>query len=207
MRRSHLNFALIRDFLQNREDPGHHGKNVWVDVLKNFRTDDIIWRVHRLSQKGILYMCGNFRGSRCTGFGGDYILWPSYVSKAVWHQTVFRVTTELIKSSFEFWKSKYKKIVGIAHDWKKTERFTFSLIEPYVTPSFVIWIRNRVVEKMPNQEQGITSTMKDKLRKPQSELELLQELMKKEMTQWDHERSSFNNLVYLERLKVDEKDG
>ncbi|KAK8626028.1 hypothetical protein V6N13_133682 [Hibiscus sabdariffa] len=47
---------------------------------------------------------------------------------------------------------------------------------------------------MPNQEQGITSTMKDKLRKPQSELELLQELMKKEMTQWDHERSSFNNL-------------
>ncbi|KAK8557775.1 hypothetical protein V6N12_009999 [Hibiscus sabdariffa] len=53
---------------------------------------------------------------------------------------------------------------------------------------------------MANQEQAATSTMKDKLQKPQSELKLLQEHMKKEMAQWDHERSSFNHLA-MERSK------
>ncbi|KAK8656931.1 hypothetical protein V6N13_098865 [Hibiscus sabdariffa] len=60
---------------------------------------------------------------------------------------------------------------------------------------------------MPMQEHANTSTMKDRLRKPQSELELLQEHMRKEMAKWDRERSNFNHLVHLEKLKVDEKDG
>ncbi|KAL4272347.1 hypothetical protein GQ457_13G018680 [Hibiscus cannabinus] len=41
MSRCHPNFAPLRDFLQNHEDLGHYGKKVWVDVLKNMRTDDI----------------------------------------------------------------------------------------------------------------------------------------------------------------------
>ncbi|KAK8569129.1 hypothetical protein V6N13_107000 [Hibiscus sabdariffa] len=60
---------------------------------------------------------------------------------------------------------------------------------------------------MPRQEHASTSTMKDKLRKPQSELELLQEHIRKEMTKWDSERPNFNHMVHLEKLKVDEKDG
>ncbi|KAK8593846.1 hypothetical protein V6N13_042591 [Hibiscus sabdariffa] len=60
---------------------------------------------------------------------------------------------------------------------------------------------------MQKQEQEGTSTMKDKLQKPQLELELLQEHIKKEMAQWDHERSSFNHQVYLEQLQVEEKYG
>ncbi|KAK8640408.1 hypothetical protein V6N13_008162 [Hibiscus sabdariffa] len=68
---------------------------------------------------------------------------------------------------------------------------------------------------MANQEQAATSTMKDKLQKPQSELKLLQEHMKKEMAQWDHERSSFNHLRkdlgscegYGEKQGVDKEDG
>ncbi|KAK8554336.1 hypothetical protein V6N12_031300 [Hibiscus sabdariffa] len=49
--------------------------------------------------------------------------------------------------------------------------------------------------------------MKDRLWKPQSELELLQEHMRKEMAKWDRERSNFHHLTHLEKLKVDEKDG
>ncbi|KAK8559269.1 hypothetical protein V6N12_042549 [Hibiscus sabdariffa] len=59
---------------------------------------------------------------------------------------------------------------------------------------------------MPKQEQASSSTMKDRLRKPQLELELLQEHMRKEMVKWDRERSNFNHLMHLEKLKVDEKD-
>ncbi|KAK8624212.1 hypothetical protein V6N13_065565 [Hibiscus sabdariffa] len=76
-----------------------------------------------------------------------------------------------------------------------------------MTPEYEIWMRNRVIENMPKQEQTSTSTMQDRLRKPHSELELLQEHTRKEMTKWGRERSNFNHLMHLEKLKVDEKDG
>ncbi|KAK8484787.1 hypothetical protein V6N13_093131 [Hibiscus sabdariffa] len=40
--------------------------------------------------------------------------------------------------------------------------------------------------------------MKDRLEKPQSELELLQEHMKNKMAKWDNERSSFSHLRVTE---------
>ncbi|KAK8574726.1 hypothetical protein V6N12_062411 [Hibiscus sabdariffa] len=62
------------------------------------------------------------------------------------------------------------------------------------------------METIPTQEKASISTMMDRLQRPQPELELLKEHMKNEMTKWDHERSNFNHLVHLEKLKVDEKE-
>ncbi|KAK8635875.1 hypothetical protein V6N13_004588 [Hibiscus sabdariffa] len=76
-----------------------------------------------------------------------------------------------------------------------------------MTPEYEIWVRNRVIEKMPRQEHASTSTMKERLRKLQSELEILQEHMRKEMAKWDRKRSNFHHLMHLEKLKVDEKEG
>ncbi|KAL4326397.1 hypothetical protein GQ457_11G025490 [Hibiscus cannabinus] len=94
------NFSPLREFLAKEWPEIKRGK--WVDIFKDRRDEEIVWRVPWLGRTKILYKCGDYNYLMLLGVWGGIGCTPLLVSRQYGSRQFVPVTAGLNTTEFEF---------------------------------------------------------------------------------------------------------
>ncbi|KAL4386698.1 hypothetical protein GQ457_09G005420 [Hibiscus cannabinus] len=146
----------------------------WEAILRDLRSEDIIWRVYWLDHTYILYRCGVFDWVPLLGLWGATGYAPLLVSRQYGSRQFVPATRGLGLCEFVFEGDKNKKkIVEIANAWLYP--YQAKLAAPKLTVDYEIWRTKRKNCKIPSPSRGKALTLEEHFKVIPTEVEIVRQ--------------------------------
>ncbi|KAL4280686.1 hypothetical protein GQ457_03G014130 [Hibiscus cannabinus] len=198
---SSLNFSPLREFLAKEWPEIKMSK--WVDIFKDRRDEEIVWRVPWLGRTKILYKCGDYDYLMLLGVWGGIGCAPLLVSRQFVH-----VIAGLNTSEFEFLNEFRTKVQIINDSWKHCY-FMGLAFDPkqMFTPDYDFWRHARVNDKLLLPSTGETKSLQEHLKVVPSEADILRNELKRAKDKIEALQTKHGRDLYDAGLDVDKARG
>ncbi|KAL4367586.1 hypothetical protein GQ457_05G010780 [Hibiscus cannabinus] len=180
----------------------------WVDIFKDRRDEEIVWRVPWLGRTKILYKCGDYNYLMLLGVWSGIGCAPLLVSRQYGSRQFVPVTADLNTTEFEFLNEFRTKVQIINDSWKHCYFMGLAFdSQQMFTPDYDFWRQARVNDKLPLPSTGETKSLEEHLKVVPSEADILRNELKRAEDEIEALQAKHGRDLYDAGLDLDKARG